>query len=54
MKLVDKKEMENLIGKLDTLDDQHKEFLKNRWLHYLYGGMSVHAEASGSTIRCAA
>lgn len=35
MKLVDKKEMENLIGKLDTLDDQHKEFLKNRWLHYL-------------------
>jgi hypothetical protein len=35
MKLVDKKEMENLIGKLDALDDQHKEFLKNRWLHYL-------------------
>lgn len=54
MKLVDKKEMENLIGKLDTLDDQHKEFLKIAGCITFYGGMSVHAEASGSTIRCAA
>lgn len=35
MKLVDKKELSDLIGKLDALDEQHKEFLRNRWLHYL-------------------
>lgn len=35
MKLVDKQALTNLIGKLDTLDDQHRDFLANRWLHYL-------------------
>jgi len=32
---VNRKELENVIDQLTTVDDIHKQFLKNRWLHHV-------------------